>query len=156
MTNPLQILHHFWGFSSFKPMQEDIINHVLNGNDAVALLPTGGGKSVCFQVPALAMDGMCIVISPLIALMTDQVNALQKKGIKALAIVGGLSQKDVSVLLDNAMYGNYKFLYISPERLRQEMVQNAIRKMNVNLISRHVYLFTFSGLYLLLENNYLL
>ena len=116
-------------------MQEDIITNVLNGKDTVALLPTGGGKSVCFQVPALAMEGLCIVVSPLIALMTDQVNALQKKGIKALAIVGGLSQQDLTILLDNAMYGNYKFLYISPERLRQEIVQNSIRKMNVNLIA---------------------
>lgn len=135
MNNPLQILHHYWGFSSFKPMQEDIINNVLNGKDTVALLPTGGGKSVCFQVPALAMEGICVVVSPLIALMTDQVNALQKKGIKALAIVGGISHQDLSILLDNAMYGNYKFLYISPERLRQEIVQNSIRKMNVNLIA---------------------
>jgi len=116
-------------------MQEDIINNVLNGKDTVALLPTGGGKSVCFQIPALAMEGICIVVSPLIALMTDQVNALQKKGIKALAIVGGISKQDLSIVLDNAMYGNYKFLYISPERLRQEIVQNSIRKMNVNLIA---------------------
>jgi ATP-dependent DNA helicase RecQ len=135
LTNPLQILKHYWGYSSFKPMQEEIITSVLNGQDTVALLPTGGGKSVCFQIPALAMEGICIVVSPLIALMTDQVNALQKKGIKALAIVGGLSQQEVSILLDNAMYGNYKFLYISPERLRQEIVQNCIRKMNVNLIA---------------------
>ncbi len=116
-------------------MQEDIIASVLNGKDTVALLPTGGGKSLCFQVPALVMDGICIVISPLVALMEDQVNALKERGIKALKITGGIPFNDLNTLLDNALYGNYKFLYLSPERLQQEIVQNYIRQMNVNLIA---------------------
>ena len=116
-------------------MQEEIINAVVNGNDTVALLPTGGGKSVCFQVPALVMGGICVVISPLVALMNDQVNELKLKGIKALHLSGGMSFNDVNTALDNAMYGNYSFLYLSPERLQQEMVQNAIRKMDVCLIA---------------------
>lgn len=116
-------------------MQEDVIASVLNGKDTVALLPTGGGKSLCFQVPALLMDGICIVISPLVALMGDQVNALKEHGIKALKITGGISFNDLNTLLDNALYGNYKFLYLSPERLQQEIVQNYIKQMNVNLIA---------------------
>ena len=135
MTTPIQILEHYWGFSSFKPHQEEIINSVLNGQDTVALLPTGGGKSVCFQIPALLNEGICIVVSPLVALMTDQVNALKAKDIKALSIVGGLSAIDLTTLLDNAMYGNYKFLYLSPERLKQEQVQQAIKRMNVSMIA---------------------
>ena len=116
-------------------MQEEIITSVLNGRDTIALLPTGGGKSVCFQIPTLAQEGICIVVSPLIALMTDQVNTLKKKGIKALSIPGGISFNNLTILLDNATYGNYKFLYLSPERLHQELVQNAIKKMNVNLFA---------------------
>ncbi len=135
MNNPSQILEKHWGFLNFLPMQEEIISSVLDGKDTIALLPTGGGKSVCFQIPALVQDGICIVISPLVALMTDQVNTLKKKGIKALAIVGGISFQDLNTLLDNAIYGNYKFLYLSPERLKQELVQNAIRQMKVNLFA---------------------
>lgn len=135
MINSIQILEKYWGYSNFLPMQEEIITSVLNGKDSIALLPTGGGKSVCFQVPALANDGICIVISPLVALMNDQVNALKKKGIKALAITGGIKFQELNTLLDNAMYGNYKFLYLSPERLEQELVQNAIRQMSVNLFA---------------------
>ena len=107
----------------------------MNGNDTVALLPTGGGKSVCFQVPALAMEGVCIVISPLVALMNDQVTELKNKGIKALHLAGGLSFEELQTTLDNALYGNYSFLYLSPERLQQEVVQNAIRKMDLCLIA---------------------
>ena len=114
-------------------MQEEIITTVLNGRDTVALLPTGGGKSACFQIPSLVQEGICIVISPLVALMTDQVNTLKKKGIKALTIPGGISFKELNILLENAIYGNYKFLYLSPERLSQELVQNSIKLMNVNL-----------------------
>ena len=135
MKKPIQILGTYWGHTQFLPMQEEIVSNVLNGRDTVALLPTGGGKSVCFQLPALAQEGICIVISPLVALMTDQVNALKKKGIKALKIPGGISYQDLNALLDNAMYGNYKFLYLSPERLQQELVQNCIKQMNVNLIA---------------------
>lgn len=116
-------------------MQEEIIASVLNGKDTVALLPTGGGKSLCFQVPALAMEGICIVVSPLVALMGDQVNALKERGIKALNLKGGISFDELNTLLDNALYGNYKFLYLSPERLQQEIVQNYIKQMNVNLIA---------------------
>ena len=135
MSTPLQILNKFWGFTSFRPMQEEIIESVLDGKDTVALLPTGGGKSLCFQIPSLVSEGICIVISPLIALMHDQVKSLQEKGIKALCITGGIPFADLSTLLDNAIYGNYKFLYLSPERLQQEIVQNAIKQMNVNLIA---------------------
>lgn len=116
-------------------MQEEIITSVINGTDTVALLPTGGGKSLCFQIPALALDGICIVVSPLVALMGDQVNALKERGIKALQITGGISFDELNKVLDNALYGNYKFLYLSPERLQQELVQNYIRQMEVNLIA---------------------
>jgi ATP-dependent DNA helicase RecQ len=116
-------------------MQEEIIASVLNGKDTVALLPTGGGKSVCFQLPAMAMDGICIVVSPLVALMGDQVNALKERGIKALKITGGISFEELNTMLDNALYGNYKFLYLSPERLQQEIVQNYIKQMNVSLLA---------------------
>ncbi len=116
-------------------MQEEIIASVIDGKDTVALLPTGGGKSLCFQVPALATDGLCIVVSPLVALMGDQVNALKERGIKALKLTGGISFEELNTLLDNALYGNYKFLYLSPERLQQEIVQNYIKQMNVNLIA---------------------
>ncbi len=116
-------------------MQEEIIASVLDGKDTVALLPTGGGKSLCFQVPALAMEGICIVVSPLVALMGDQINTLRERGIKALKLTGGISFDELNTLLDNALYGNYKFLYLSPERLQQEIVQNYIKQMNVNLIA---------------------
>ncbi len=135
MTNALQILQKYWGFTSFKPLQEDIIKSVLNGRDTVALLPTGGGKSICFQIPALMQEGICLVISPLVALMTDQVAALTNKGIKAMALSGGLSFNKLSIHLDNALYGNYKFLYLSPERLTQEIVQNVVKQLNVNLVA---------------------
>jgi len=135
LSSPIQILSQYWGFTSFKPLQEEIIKSVLNGKDTVALLPTGGGKSMCFQIPALAQEGICIVVSPLIALMTDQVNALNELGIKALSITGGISFDELRTLLDNAIYGKYKFLYVSPERIQQEMVQNSIKQMNVNLIA---------------------
>ncbi|MGB0949575.1 MAG: RecQ family ATP-dependent DNA helicase, partial [Marinirhabdus sp.] len=130
-----QLLGQYWGFRTFRPMQEAIINAVLDHRDTVALLPTGGGKSLCFQLPALAREGICIVISPLVALMADQVETLRSKGIKAMHISGGIPFSGLQVQLDNASYGNYKFLYLSPERLQQEMVQNAIRRMPVNLIA---------------------
>jgi ATP-dependent DNA helicase RecQ len=135
LKTPLQTLEHYWGFTSFKPKQEAIITSLLDGMDTVALLPTSGGKSICFQVPALVSDGICIVVSPLVALMADQVKNLKEKGIKALSISGGISFDELSILLDNATYGNFKFLYLSPERLQQEIVQNAIKRMNVNYIA---------------------
>jgi ATP-dependent DNA helicase RecQ len=135
LQHPITILEKYWNFTEFKPLQEDIINSVLDGDDTFALLPTGGGKSLCFQIPALAQEGICIVISPLIALMKDQVQNLQELGIKAMALTSGISQDELGTLLDNCVFGNYKFLYLSPERLQQEMVQLRIREMNVNLIA---------------------
>lgn len=116
-------------------MQEDIIRSVMEGHDTLALLPTGGGKSVCFQVPAMAMEGICIVISPLIALMKDQVQGLQQKGIKAMAITSGMGKRELDIALDNCVYGDYKFLYLSPERLQSELVRARIKKMKVNLLA---------------------
>ncbi len=133
--HPIEVLERYWNHTDFRPLQEDIINAVLDGEDTFVLLPTGGGKSVCFQIPALIKDGICIVVSPLIALMTDQVNRLKQKGIKAIALTSGLSYADLDTQLDNCIYGNYKFLYISPERLQQPLVQERIQRMNVNLIA---------------------
>ncbi|MGK0429899.1 MAG: ATP-dependent DNA helicase RecQ, partial [Psychroserpens sp.] len=124
-----------WNHTSFRPLQEEIINSVLENNDTFALLPTGGGKSVCFQIPALIKEGICIVVSPLVALMKDQVNSLKEKGIKAMAITSGIRYSELDSLLDNCIYGNYKFLYLSPERLQQDIVKQRIEQMNVNLIA---------------------
>ena len=134
MEQPINILERYWNFTEFRPEQEAIINAVIEGEDTFVLLPTGGGKSLCFQIPALAKEGICVVISPLIALMKDQVQQLQDKGIKAMALTSGISYSRLDTLLDNCIYGNYKFLYLSPERLQQELVQERIRQMNVNLI----------------------
>lgn len=134
-TSPKDILLEYWGHNSFRPQQEEIIKNVLLGKDSIALLPTGGGKSVCFQLPALMLEGITIVVSPLIALMKDQVLGLQEKGIKALAITSGLKHTELDTLLDNCIYGNYKLLYLSPERLQQELVQERIKQMNVSLIA---------------------
>lgn len=130
-----QILIKYWGHTNFRPMQEEIIRAALKGKDTLALLPTGGGKSICFQIPSLMKDGICIVISPLISLMKDQVEHLRSKGIKSVAITSSLSKDEVDVALNNCMFGNYKFLYLSPERLQNKMVQERIRKMDVNLIT---------------------
>ncbi|MFC4721591.1 ATP-dependent DNA helicase RecQ [Geojedonia litorea] len=135
MAHPLSLLERYWNHSSFRPLQEDIINAVLDNEDVFTLLPTGGGKSICFQIPALIKDGLCIVVSPLIALMKDQVNTLNQKGIKAMAITSGISYAELDTLLDNCIYGNYKFLYLSPERLQQDIVQQRIEQMPVNLIA---------------------
>jgi ATP-dependent DNA helicase RecQ len=135
MEHPINILERYWKFTSFRPNQEAIINAVLAGEDTFALLPTGGGKSLCFQIPAMAKKGICIVVSPLIALMKDQVQALNDKGIKAMALTSGITYNQLDTLLDNCVYGNYKFLYLSPERLQQELVQDRIRLMHVNLIA---------------------
>ena len=133
--DPKILLENFWGFKSFKGSQEGIIKAVLEERDVLALLPTGGGKSLCFQIPALAKDGICIVISPLVALIQNQVEVLKEKGIKAIALTGGISYEEVNNLLDNCLYGQYKFLYLSPERLQQELVRDRIQQMNVNLIA---------------------
>ncbi|WP_179352216.1 RecQ family ATP-dependent DNA helicase [Winogradskyella vidalii] len=133
--HPIEVLERYWQHTSFRPFQEEIITSVLNQEDTFALLPTGGGKSVCFQIPALIQDGICIVVSPLIALMKDQVNTLKEKGIKAIALTSGMAYKDLDTQLDNCIYGNYKFLYLSPERLQQTLVQERIQQMKVNLIA---------------------
>ncbi|TGV04782.1 RecQ family ATP-dependent DNA helicase [Flavivirga rizhaonensis] len=135
MEHPINILERYWKFTEFRLNQEAIINAVIEGEDTFVLLPTGGGKSLCFQIPALAKKGICIVISPLISLMKDQVQALNNKGIKAMAITSGISYSLLDTLLDNCIYGNYKFLYLSPERLQQELVQDRIKQMHVNLIA---------------------
>ena len=133
--SPNEILQQYWGFSDFRGSQEKIISAILQEKDVLALLPTGGGKSVCFQVPALVKEGICIVVSPLIALIQNQVDGLREKGIKAIALTGGIPFDEVNNLLDNCMFGGYKFLYLSPERLQQDIVQERIQKMNVNLIA---------------------
>jgi ATP-dependent DNA helicase RecQ len=130
-----QILIKYWGHSSFRPLQEDIINSALEGKDTLALLPTGGGKSICFQIPAMAKEGICIVVSPLIALMKDQVQNLVKRNIKAVAIYSGMTRREIDITLDNCVYGNIKFLYISPERIETDIFKERYKKMNVNLIA---------------------
>ena len=130
-----EILKQYWNHDAFRPMQQEIIQSVLLGHDTLALLPTGGGKSVCFQVPALAKEGICIVVSPLIALMKDQVENLKAKGIEAVQVVSGMSKREIDLALDNCIYGAVKFLYLSPERLLSELVQERIKYMNVNLIA---------------------
>tara|TARA_R110002050_G_scaffold152195_3_gene279595 strand:+ start:24140 stop:26035 length:1896 start_codon:yes stop_codon:yes gene_type:complete len=132
-NTPKEILSKYWGFDSFRGSQEEIINAIINGQDVLGLLPTGGGKSICFQVPALSKEGICIVISPLIALIENQVNNLQSLGVKAIGLKGGLKFNEIDKLLDNCIYGNYKFLYLSPERLQQELVQERIKSMNVSM-----------------------
>ncbi|TDS20860.1 ATP-dependent DNA helicase RecQ [Maribacter caenipelagi] len=132
-NTPKEILSKYWGFDSFRGSQEEIINAISNGQDVLGLLPTGGGKSLCFQVPALMKEGICIVISPLVALIENQVDNLQKLGIKAIGLKGGLKFTEVDKLLDNCIYGSYKFLYLSPERLQQELVQERIKAMNVSM-----------------------
>lgn len=133
IENSLSILKLYWGYDGFRPLQEEIIQSVLNGRDTLALMPTGGGKSICFQVPALMQEGICIVISPLIALMKDQVEQLRKRGIEAIAIYSGMGNREVDIALDNCIFGKIKFLYLAPERLYAELVCERIRYMKVNL-----------------------
>ena len=130
MNSPAQILKQHWGFDAFRPLQEEIITAVMEGKDALALLPTGGGKSICFQVPAMARDGICLVVSPLIALMKDQVEHLKRKGIPALAVYSGMSFLEVKKTLQNAAYGNFKFLYVSPERLETNLFLEYLPSIN--------------------------
>ena len=135
MSDIHTILSHYWGHENFRPLQEDIIRSVMEGKDTLALLPTGGGKSVCFQVPALAMDGICVVVSPLIALMQDQVENLKRRGIPAIAITSAMRKREIDVAFDNCVYGKIKFLYVSPERLQTEIARVRISRMNVNLLA---------------------
>ena len=132
---PHQVLKQYWGYDDFRPLQLDIVQSVLDGRDTLALLPTGGGKSVCFQVPSLCMEGICIVISPLIALMKDQIQNLQKRGIRAYAIFSGMHHSDIDRILDNCVYGEVRFLYLSPERLGTAIAKERLQRMNVNLIA---------------------
>ena len=130
----LETLKKYWGYDRFRPMQAEIIAEALEGRDVLAVLPTGGGKSVCFQVPAMLRDGIAIVVSPLIALMKDQVQNLRDRGIPALAVHAGMSRREIDFTLDNAIYGDYKFLYVSPERLRTELFQARLQRMQVNFL----------------------
>ena len=133
--SPKTILKKYWGFTEFRGAQEKVIASVLSKNDTLALMPTGGGKSLCYQIPALCLDGICIVISPLVALIQNQIDSLKQKGIKAIALTGGISFNELNDLLDNCIYGNYKFLYLSPERLQQSLIQERIQQMNVSLFA---------------------
>ncbi len=132
---PQQILQQYWGHKAFRPLQEDIIKAVLEKKDVLALMPTGGGKSLCFQVPALLQEGVCIVVTPLIALMKDQVEHLKARGIAAEAVYSGMSKREIDVALDNCVYGDRKFLYLSPERLLTELLQERVKRMKVNLLA---------------------
>lgn len=132
--NPIEILREYWGYDSFRPKQEDIVRSALDGKDVLAILPTGGGKSVCFQVPAMMCEGIAIVITPLIALMKDQVQNLNDRGIKALCVNAGMGRREVELALNNAAYGDFKFLYVSPERLGTQMFKNYVQEMNVSFI----------------------
>ena len=118
---PLDILKEYWGYDSFRGIQREIIESILSGRDTLGLMPTGGGKSICFQVPALMLEGLCLVVTPLISLMKDQVQQLKNRGIKAEAVYSGMMHEDIIRVLDNAVLGAYKLLYISPERLSSEL-----------------------------------
>ncbi len=131
---PLEVLKTYWGYDSFRPMQEEIVNAALDGRDVLAILPTGGGKSVCFQVPGLMAEGLTLVVTPLIALMKDQVQNLEARGIRALAVHAGMNRHAVDVALNNAAYGDFKFLYVSPERLGTELFRSYIDILNISYI----------------------
>lgn len=130
-----RLLKQYWGYDAFRGIQEDIINSISEGRDTLGLMPTGGGKSISFQVPALAQEGLCLVVTPLIALMKDQVQNLKKRGIKALAIYSGMSRQEIIITLENCIFGNFKFLYISPERLSTEIFRTKLQKMNISMIT---------------------
>ena len=134
MMTPSEVLKKYWGYDSFRPKQEDIVRAALDGKDVLAILPTGGGKSVCFQVPAMIRDGIAIVVTPLIALMKDQVQNLNDRGIKALCVNAGMGRREVELTLNNAAYGDFKFLYVSPERLGTPLFRNYLQEMNVSYI----------------------
>lgn len=135
MTDYRKILKQYWGYDNFRGIQEDIIHSIGEGRDTLGLMPTGGGKSITFQVPALAQEGLCLVITPLIALMKDQVRNLRERGIKATVIYSGMTREEIVIALENCIFGNYKFLYVSPERLDTEIFQIKLRSMHVSLIT---------------------
>jgi ATP-dependent DNA helicase RecQ len=133
--DPVAILKQYWGYDRFRPLQEDIVRHILSGKDTLALLPTGGGKSICFQVPGLLLPGLTLVISPLIALMKDQVSQLRKRGISAAGLFSGMSFREMDIVLDNCLYGQVKFLYLSPERLQTALFQQRVEQLKVSLLA---------------------
>lgn len=135
MEEALAILSKYWKHDRFRSLQKEIIESVVDGKDTLAILPTGGGKSICFQIPALMKEGICLVVSPLVALMKDQVNNLQQRNIKAIALTGAIGTEEMIDLLDNCQYGNYKFLYLSPERLQSEWILDRIKSLPINLIA---------------------
>ena len=135
MTTYEEILQQYWGYAKFRPLQQEIIESVCQGNDTLGLMPTGGGKSITFQVAALSKPGICIVITPLIALMKDQVDNLKRRHIKATAVYSGMSNAEIEIAFNNCILGDYKFLYISPERLKTQRFIQVVTQMTVNLIA---------------------
>ena len=135
MLKPKDILRKYWGYTKFKPQQEQIINETIKKNDVLALLPTSGGKSLCYQVPTLMQKGVCIVISPLISLMKDQINYLSSKGIKSIMITSGMYKKDIESKINHCIYGNVKFIYLSPEKLQNTLIRNSLSNINICLIA---------------------
>ena len=129
-----QILQDYWGFSTFRPLQEQIIQSVWEGRDTLGLMPTGGGKSLTFQVPVMGMKGICLVVTPLISLMKDQVDNLRERGIKAAAVYSGMSRDEIITTLENCIFGDYKFLYVSPERLSSDIFISKLQAMDVCLL----------------------
>jgi ATP-dependent DNA helicase RecQ len=134
-ANPNEVLTSIWGYSNFRPLQAEIISSVLNKKDTLAIMPTGGGKSLCFQIPALCIEGMCLVITPIIALMKDQVEQLRQKGVRAAAIYSGMSNQEIDVTLDNGVHGQLQFLYVSPERLKSELFIERAKRMKISLLA---------------------
>ena len=130
-----EVLRRWWGFDSFRPVQEQIVRAAMEGRDTLALMPTGGGKSLTYQVPTMAREGLCIVVTPLIALMKDQVDRLRARRIPAVAIHSGLSPRQIDIALDNCVYGDVKFLYVAPERLATEAFRLRVVRMNVSLLA---------------------
>ena len=131
----LETLQKHWGYSAFRPLQAEIISSILDGEDVLALLPTGAGKSLCFQLPALMQDGLCLVITPLISLMLNQVESLKSIGVNAVAIHSGMRKREIDIVLDNAIYGNTKFLYVSPERIFTEIFLRRLEKFKIFIYS---------------------
>ncbi len=134
MSRISEILEKYWGYTAFRPLQEEVIQSVMNGNDTVGLLPTGAGKSICYQVPAIDRGGLCLVVTPLIALMKDQVESLKKRSLEAVAVYSGMSAEETSITLDNCIYGKVRFLFVSPERLGNELFLIRLKKMKVSLL----------------------
>ena len=135
IRSPMEALKKYFGFSGLREGQDQVVASIMEGRNVLVVMPTGGGKSITFQVPALAKEGLCLVITPLIALMKDQVQNLKKRGIKALAIYSGMSRQEIIVTLENCIFGNFKFLYISPESLDTEIFRTKLQKMKISKIT---------------------